>query len=174
MDAQFFRVVAQAAERLLVAEHRVDLPVIARIVFVIGVRAENGVEVQDADAKLLEIGQFLAHPFQIAAEKVVRKIIAVLRDIQEGHLVPIVMQDDVLPVFGMGQRVRSLAMIKAIDHDLIHHAFAHPIRSVVSGVVYGDLKALFASQHAFAASGMIRRRADYNTFSVALRLEPIP
>lgn len=69
------------------------------------------------------------------------------------------MQDDILPVLGVGQRVRALTMEKAIDHDLVHHALAHPFRRIIFGVIYGDLKALFAAHYAFAASGMIRRCA---------------
>ena len=84
------------------------------------------------------------------------------------------MQDDILSVLGVGQRVRALTMEKAIDHDLVHHALAHPFRRIIIGVIYGDLKALFAAHYAFAASGMIRRCAQDDMLAVKLCLKPIP
>lgn len=84
MDAQLFRILAQAAKHLLTAEHRVDFTVIARVIFVVGIGGENGVEVQNADAQLFEIRQLLAHAFQVAAEEVVGEVIPVSAIFRKG------------------------------------------------------------------------------------------
>ena len=107
----------------------------------VGARAENRVEVQHAHAELLEVRQLLPHALQIAAEEIVGKVVAVFGDVEEGHFIPILVQDDILPVLGVHERVRAFAAAEAIHHDLIHDAIAHP-RGGVGGVVNGELEAL--------------------------------
>ena len=174
MHAQLFCVFTETNERLLVAEHRIDPAVIAGVVFMVGARAENRVEIQHAHAEPFKIRQFLAHAFQIAAEKIVGKIVAVFRDVEKRHLIPLVVQDDVLPVLGVHQRVRALAAAEPVHHDLIHHALAHPRGRIVGRVIDRDLKALLAAHHAFAASGMVVRRAKHHAPFSCLALKPIP
>ena len=172
--AQRLGLFAQARQRLLVAEHRIDPAIVARVVFVVGARAENRVEVQHAHAELLEVRQLLPHALQIAAEEIVGKVVAVFGDVEEGHFIPILVQDDILPVLGVHERVRAFAMAEAIHHDLIHDAIAHPRGSIVGRVVNGELEALLAPHHALATAGVIPRRAEHHMLALVFALEPIP
>ena len=78
-DAHCARGGAQVLKIRLRAEHRIDHAVIAGVVFVIGGRAEDGVEVNRRHAQILEIGELLFHTLEIAAEKIARVVIAVAR-----------------------------------------------------------------------------------------------
>ena len=58
----------------------------------------------------------------------------------------------------MQQRVRALAVIETVHHDLIHDAVAHPRRRRVAGIVDRDLEIRSGAAHAaLAAAGFVRR-----------------
>ena len=158
-DAHRLRFLAELAQLLFIAEHRVDLHIVARVVFMVGSRGKDRVEVDHAHAHILQIGQLLADALKVAAEEVVREVIAVVRYVQPRHLVPVFMALDLFihVILGVHQRVRALAMEETVHHDLIHHAVVHPFRRLIRRVVHGDLEIDRAAHTPLAAAGIIRR-----------------
>ena len=118
LDAHLLGVRAQALEVLLIAQHRVNRHIIARVIAVVGARLENGVQIQHRNPQVLQIGQFFADALQVAAKEVQRPVIpgAQIRG-DERRLVPHLVHDAVLPLAH-----RQLAAIKAVREDLVHDA----------------------------------------------------
>ena len=173
-DAELARLLAQRAQRLFVAKHRVDAHVVAGVVFVVGAPLEDRVKVEHGHAQLLEVGKLLAHALEGTAVEVVGEVVAVFGDVEEGHLVPLFVEHDVLPGLGVEKRVRPLAPEEAVDHDLVHHALVHPAGRRVVGVIDGDLEALLAAHPPLAAARVVVRRAEHDALPVHHRLKPVP
>ncbi len=173
-DAHLTRFLAQAAEGLLIAKHGIDPHVIARVVLVIGARFKDRVKVQHADTQILQIRQLLANALQIAAKEVVGKVIPVFGDVERGHFIPVLMQEDILPCLGVQKRVRALAVEEAVHHDLVHHAVVHPLGRFICRIIDGDLEAVRAAHDAYATACVIIWRAEDLLSSVGIGLEPVP
>ncbi|MNL28997.1 hypothetical protein D3C87_1506680 [compost metagenome] len=60
-----------AREGRVAAEGRVHVHVVAGVVLVVAAAGEDRVEVEGVDAQLLEVGELLGHPVQVAAHEVV-------------------------------------------------------------------------------------------------------
>ena len=126
-DAHAARVssVTQGAEVLLRAEHGIRAAIIRRIIAVVRPRHENRVQVENADAQLLQIRQLFADAREISAEKIVvahlaLRIGAVLR-----QLVGAFMHPERLELAG---QVAAAAAGKAVREDLIHHSARRKVR----------------------------------------------
>ena len=78
-----------------------------------------------------------------------------------------------LALAGAEQFVRALAVVKAIDHDLIHDARRHPVRHAVIRIVNGDLKIRRAAHAALAAAGIVRR-AEHLLLLAVGHLKAVP
>ena len=127
----------QALEIRFRAERRIDLKVVAHVVFVVAAGAEDRVEVNRADSQILQIGKLFAHALQIAAEEIDGFRVAVRSGgAQVGQLVPAFVQVRA----AAGRRIGLAADEEAVDHDLHHHAVAHPFGRFERGVVHGDLE----------------------------------
>lgn len=97
----------------------------------IGKGLKYRIEIDDADAELLQIRQFFADPVEVAAEKVVVKYLSAAVHAKIRRIRPILMQyfsfaDGNIPVF-----------IKAVGKDLIHHAAFEPVGRAVFGGTNG-------------------------------------
>ena len=69
-DAQLIGVLGEATEVLLGSEHGVDREVIGRVVAVIALRFEDGVEVDRRDPHGVQAGEVLADPLERSAVEV--------------------------------------------------------------------------------------------------------
>ena len=136
-DAALFRRRAQGAQVRLRSEGGIDLHVIARIVFVVGGRTEDGVQVQNRHAQAFDIGKLFLNAAQIAAEEVVGgALLCVQFQVEIRPVVP------VFVVIGPGGEVGGVFFANAaetVHHDLHHRGFAHPGGAVAGGIVNGDL-----------------------------------
>ena len=112
---QFFKI-------RLVSEERIDLHIIARIVAVIGISAEDRVQINDGYIERRKIIELFRDPRKIAAEKVVVQDLPLCIHAVFGHLVPILMQP--LPLSDRN----ILRPIKAVGKDLVHDAPLEPGR----------------------------------------------
>ena len=170
-NAHRARVPAQARKVLLRAEHRVDLPVVARVVLVVGARPEDRVEVEHRHAQVAQVRQLLTHALQIAAEKVARQPVAVVRDGAVGALIPVRMHAHVVAL--SQQAAVRHAVVKAVDHDLVHHALAHPARRVIGGIAHRDLIGVRIALQAHAAQ-VVRRVAVQDGLLPLLYAKAVP
>ena len=121
LPVRFF---AQGFEIFLRAEHRVDALVIGGIVAVVGIRHEDRVQIQNADAERFQIRQLLPDAVQVAAEEVAAPVALRVRRILR-LLVPVFMDRERL------QLLRQVAVAraeKAVGQDLIHHRALREIR----------------------------------------------
>ena len=82
------RVAAERAEIRLVPEERIDALVVAGVVAVVGLRAEDGIQVQRRDPERAQIRQLFADAREIAAEAVVAADDAVGGGLVVRHGVP--------------------------------------------------------------------------------------
>ena len=126
-DAHAARVslVAQGAEVLLRAEHGVRAAIVRRVIAVVRPRHEDRVQVENADAQLLQIRQLFANARKISAEKVVVphltvRIGAVLRQLIGAFVHP-----ERLELIG---QVAAPAAGEAVREDLIHHSARRKVR----------------------------------------------
>ena len=123
--------------KLLVrAEDRVDLMVVARIVVMIARRLENGIEIDDGNAKLPQVGKLRLQPLDIAAEEIV------LHDfpgidilVVAGLIAPVRVHDGALLL----NDCIALAA-EAIGEDLVHDGVLRPVGGLRALVEHGDLK----------------------------------
>ena len=76
-DTLFFTFGNQHFEFFLAAEQRIDFHIISRIVAVIGMRIENGAEINGSDSQRFQIRQSGQHAFYVAAVKIVCAVYAV-------------------------------------------------------------------------------------------------
>ena len=126
-DAYAARVslVAQGAEVLLRAEHGVRAAIVGRVIAVVRPRHENRVQVENADAQLLQIRQLFADARKISAEEIVVahltvRIGAVLR-----QLIGAFMHPERLELAG---QVAAPAAGEAVREDLVHHGARCKVR----------------------------------------------
>ena len=90
----------------------------------VGKRHKNRIEIEDADAELLQIGQFFTNPIEIAAEKVLVPNRSVLIGAVFGRFIPILM--DRIGAELVCQ-IAVAALAEAVGHDLIHDSAARVI-----------------------------------------------
>ena len=145
-DAALAGLVAQALEALLVAQHRVDLQVVARVVAMRRLRLEDGVKVQHRHAQAFQIVKVLADALQRAAVEVPLGDAAVLVTLVVRGLVPVVHQG-ALGAVGMqlegsvGALVPVLAAREAVGEDLVDDALLVPLgKRRAQHLVAGDLE----------------------------------
>ena len=140
-DAAFGGAFAQPLEVLVGAEHGVHLQVVARAVAVVAARFENGVEVDDAHAEGLQVGQAALDAAQRAAVEVQREVKAVRAVGLPVHgFVPALVVLHLPParavVFNAALGgVRGVAR-EAVGEDLVHDAAAEPRGRLKGGVVH--------------------------------------
>ena len=143
-DAPLPRFGTEGFEILLRAQERVDAPVVRRVVAVVAVRLEDGVEIDTGDAQLLEIGELLPDAVEIAAVIVVRRVVpAAAVGGVEGLLRPVPVQIDLSPhalVIGRpGDHGGVLAPAEPVREDLVGHRLTEPSGGIVLRRVDGDL-----------------------------------
>ena len=146
-DAHLGGLVAQAAERRLVAQHRIDAQVVGRVVAVVARRLEDRVEVDHRDAQALEVAELLADAVERAAVEIpARDALVGLGDalVRDGG-VPILDEralDAVLVLLKrrVSELVPALAAGKAIGEDLVDDAVLVPIRLRRARLINGELE----------------------------------
>ena len=128
---------AQLAEVVLRAEDRVDLGIVAGVVAVIGVGLADGIEIDAAHAKFLQVVELLGDALEVAHKKVGVGDLAVLVGLPDGKRVPV----------GVALKIRAAELLffaaeaKAVGKDLIHHAAHRPARRCKALFVAGELPA---------------------------------
>ena len=75
---------AQGLEVLVGAQQRVHVEVVGGVVAVVGVGLEDGVQVEEIHAHLVQVGQFELDALQVAAEVVLVQVAAHLVGLPEG------------------------------------------------------------------------------------------
>ena len=111
------RIFTQRPEIVLRSQHRVNAPIVARVVPVRRKREENRVQIQKLHAKLLQIRKLLAYAVQIAAVKVVVPDLAVrIRQIH-GHIMLVFMHPIGLEFLFA---VAAPRLIEPVGENLIH------------------------------------------------------
>ncbi|CCK16868.1 hypothetical protein BN136_2878 [Cronobacter universalis NCTC 9529] len=127
--ARFF---AQAQQRFITAELRIDMAIIGGVIFMHARRAKDGVEIERRDAKLFQVRQFFTNSVEIAAVKRRAARLCAYR------LVPVA-QDDVVPLRVVKIDVVLLrparrAAGEAVREDLVENLILHPLRAVIRRV----------------------------------------
>lgn len=128
-DSHAVALVHQLPELLIGSQAGIDVIVIHNVVFVIGQRRKDGVEIQQVDAQIPEIGQIVRHSPQ-GASQAGRNGHPLLRGPLPGH--------GLHPAFSLG---------KAVGKNLIGHAFLEPAGHVgsVLRLEIGQLKQALAA-----------------------------
>ena len=145
-DAHLGGLGAQAAEPGLVAQHGVHGQVVARVVAVVGLRLEDGVQVDGREPHVADAAQLLADALERAAVELplghAARVVALVR----GRLVPVLHQGAghaAHTLLGEG-RLRALAPVGpalvAVGEDLVDHAALVPVGRHLAGPVHGDLE----------------------------------
>ncbi len=140
-----------------VAQNGVDFLIAARVVAVIGMRAEDGVEVDDAHTQVRQVIELLPDAPERAAEKVQGAVIAVFRvQVQRGALVPFLMEGGVRMRRGdlaQASFLSVLILIKAVGENLVYDPVTQVFRGLVGGVIDRHLIAVWLAviARAFAA-----------------------
>ena len=132
-DSPLSRLLHEAVQVLLRSEQAVDAHIIARVVAVIGVRLEDGIEIDDGHMQAGEHVELFGDAVEIAAEEVVVEHLSVLVGAIARLSAPIVPKN-LVGLDGIAPR-----LIKAVGEDLIHHAALEPFGRAVRLVVDGDL-----------------------------------
>ena len=119
------RLLYQRVKCLVTAEHRVDLKIVARVVFVVRVSTEDRVEIDNSHAHPLEVFKLLGNaPKRAAEEHIVRYVLALNFGVLRHSAMPIVIHDHV------GSRLcRDATLIKSVDKDLVHRSAVEPLGS---------------------------------------------
>ena len=143
-DSQFFRGGAQGTEILFVAQQRVDLGIIRRVVAVVGMGFENGIAIQACDAQFFQVGQFFFNSLQVTAEKVG------VGDFSLGVGSPVRL---VRPILVEGASVGDLpfclsGFVKPVGEDLIHDPAFQPVGGFKILVEHGELPLVIAAENA--------------------------
>ena len=144
-DAVRLRIGAERAERLLVAEQRIDALVVGRVVAVVARRLEDRVEVERGDAERLEVAELLADALERAAVEVPGEhLVGLLVELVGDGLVP-VLDEAALGSLARGiERLGALAPIvaagEAIGEDLVDDAVAVPVGLHRARLVHRDLE----------------------------------
>ncbi len=110
------------------ADMRIDVVVVLRIVLVVRRRHKKRVEVDDADAEALDIVELRAHAGEVTAVKPVYvecldRGVPVLNTTRCSAEVDVFVVDDV---------IRRVAIAEAIDEDLVHDGTLRPVRDMES------------------------------------------
>ena len=132
-DAERLRAGAQLPEVLLGAEQRVDPEEIRGVVAVVGVRLEDGVQVDRAHPHAFEVGQLLGDAPQVAAEVVGVGHLAVTVGQVFGQLVPVAVEPPVGGHAALGPARRAEAVGEYLVEDAVLHEFGRAHRLVVDG-----------------------------------------
>ena len=99
---------------------------------------EDGIEVERLDAQTADVVQLLLHALQIAAKEIVGGAVApFIIDHQGGIIVPLGV---IIAAEGQVVHIPAAGIVEAIHKDLHHHAFTHPLRSMISGIIHGNLE----------------------------------
>ena len=130
------RLRAQRPEIVLRSQHRVNAPIVARVVPVRRKREEDRVQIQKLHAKLLQIGKLFAYAVQIAAVKVVVPDLAVrIRQIH-GHIMLVLMHPIGLEFLFA---VAAPRLIEPVGENLIHDCALCVLRRGVPFLHAADL-----------------------------------
>ena len=123
--------------KLLVrAEDRIDLVVVARIVVVVARRLENGIEIDDGNAKLPQVGELRLQPLDIAAEEIVlHDFFGIDILVVAGLVAPVRVHDGALLL----DDCIALAA-EPVGEDLVHDGVLRPVGGLCPLVEHGDLK----------------------------------
>ncbi|CDC62156.1 putative uncharacterized protein [Clostridium sp. CAG:448] len=114
----------QAVERRLATEGGVDSLVIPRVVLMVGMRVEDGGEIQHGHPQGGKIGQLFDNAPEVAAEKhVVGKRAAALLGIGGDAVIPARIQNAVVVQGGV-----PCPTAEAIHENVVHHALPKPVR----------------------------------------------
>ena len=172
-DAQLFRLDAEGDEVFLCAEGRVDLHIAAGIVFMVGARLEDGVEVDQFHAQAFDVGQLLRDSLEIAAEEIGRGAVCPadlhFRVVEPVFVVPAVRMEAFLRVLFAGGE-------EAVRKDLIEGCAVGPVRGFEAGIVHGDLEGrrLVHGRAALAAEIVARIAVEAGAAGLILQDEIIP
>ena len=135
-DALGLRRLHEILKLLVRAEDRIDLVVVARIVVVVARRLENGIEIDDGNAKLPQVGKFRLQPLDIAAEEIVlHDFFGIDILVVAGLVAPVRVHDGALL---LDDRIALAA--EAIGEDLVHDGVLRPVGGLCPLVEHGDLK----------------------------------
>ncbi|VWM22038.1 Uncharacterised protein [Collinsella intestinalis] len=144
-DAQLIGVLGEATEVLLGSEHGVDREVIGRVVAVITLRFEDGVEVDRRDAHGVQAGEVLADSLERSAVEVpaldgfvlvalvYRRFVPVHHQVLARALAGLV--DD-----GLGALEPVLVARVTIGENLVHDAALVPSGTGFAVLIHGDLE----------------------------------
>ena len=145
-DATVARFLAETREALLVAQHRINLHVVAGVVAMVGLRLEDGVQIEDRDAQALQVVKMLANALKRAAVELPLGDAAVLSLLVAGGLVPVVNQLALGAIRMQLQSCRGallpvLATGEAVREDLVDDAVLVPVgKHRALELVAGDLE----------------------------------
>ena len=135
-DALGLRRMHEVLKLLVRAEDRIDLVVVARIVVVVARRLENGIEVDDGNAKLPQVGKLRLQSLDIAAEEIVlHDFFGIDILVVAGLVAPVRVHDGALL---LDDRIALAA--EAIGEDLVHDGVLRPVRRLRALVEHGDLE----------------------------------
>ena len=123
------RIFTQRPEIVLCSQHRVNAPIVARVVPVRRKREENRVQIQKLHAEFLQIGKLFANAVQIAAVKVVVPDLAVCVRQIHGHIMLVFMHPIGLEFLFA---VAAPRLIEPVGENLIHDCALCILRRGVS------------------------------------------
>ncbi len=134
-DAALFRLRAEGAEVLLVAEERVDRFVVGGIIAVVGGGLKDRVEVERGDMERGEVVELFRDAGEVAAEEVLA-VVAALVGAAERRFVPALVER---AAADQAIHAAQLCAIKAVGEDLVGDAAAEPVGRFGAPVVDGQL-----------------------------------
>src|SRR5690606_2572164 len=148
-NATFVGFLNQPAKCLQIAEERIDLQIVDRVVAVVRARLEDWVQVDSRYTKTGEIVQFLDDAGQVAAEKVAVEVIraagGLLTPAVDRRLIPGFVEDQRQFVIkherAIDRVIAAVAIAEAIRKDLVDDGILHPFRRCEVGIVDGNLEA---------------------------------
>ena len=115
-DIGFLRFFKQRPKRSLTAKHTVDLKIVTRIVFVVGIGAKDGTEVDHTHPKGFQIAQLFGDPPKVSAKKhIVGKLVSVLFCVLRNPVLPIAVHDHVASLLHS-----TFAAKETIHENMIH------------------------------------------------------
>ena len=130
---------AEGLEVLVGAQQRVHVQVIGGVVPVVGVGLEDGVQVDEVDPHLVQVGELELDALEVAAEVVLVQVAAYLVGLPEGLGVLVGLIDAV----GEGHGLIFHTLAEAVGEDLVEHLALDGTRRFEGGIVDCDLP-LFA------------------------------
>ena len=116
----------------LAAEHTVYLKIVSRVVLMVGVRLEDGAEVDNSNSQRLEIIQLLYNSPEISAEEhIVRQLISVLFGVLHHSPVPVSVQYGIVSLPNL-----ALSLTEAVNEDMVHNSALEPLGRLIFRLVY--------------------------------------